>query len=66
MKKKVTNYIIIIGIIYFCVIGCEFFISYKLKIKKRKKASLNAGNDFISSDSVVNEERSSNIIKEEN
>lgn len=63
-NNSVSN--IIIGIIYFCVIGCEFFISYKLKIRKRKKASLNAGNDFISSDSVVNEERSSNIIKEEN
>ena len=27
---------IVVGIIYFVVIGCEFFISYKLKFKKNK------------------------------
>lgn len=29
---------IIIGLIYFCIIGCEFFISYKVKFRGKKKA----------------------------
>lgn len=34
---------IVVGIIYFVVIGCEFFISYKLKFRKRKAESTDAG-----------------------
>ncbi len=30
---------IVVGIIYFVVIGCEFFISYKIKFKKEKKVA---------------------------
>ena len=37
---------IVVGIIYFVVIGCEFFIRYQLKFKKEKKAKKSA--DFIS------------------
>ena len=37
---------IVVGIIYFVVIGCEFFISYSLKFKKEKKKS--EGDGFLS------------------
>lgn len=37
---------VIIGLIYFCVIGCEFFISYKVKFRKGKKAE-KAAADFM-------------------
>ncbi len=33
-NNAVSN--LIIGIIYFCIIGCEFFISYKIKKKEKK------------------------------
>ena len=45
---KITNDAvsnIIIGIIYFCVIGCEFFIMYKVNFRKKKKEVIS--NDFI-------------------
>ncbi len=34
-NDAVTN--IVIGIIYFFIIGCEFFVSYKIKLKNDKK-----------------------------
>lgn len=37
---------LVVGIIYFIVIGCEFFISYKVKFKKKAKDS----SGFISQD----------------
>ena len=41
---------IIVGIIYFCIIGCEFFITYKLKFKS-KKPKLSSG--FIEGDNQL-------------
>jgi simple sugar transport system permease protein len=45
---------IVVGIIYFVVIGCEFFIRYQLKFKKEKTAK--KSNDFLSTDSVKEKE----------
>ncbi len=41
---------IVVGLVYFVVIGCEFFISYKLKFKKEK---INNKTDFIGSDTSL-------------
>lgn len=41
---------IVVGIIYFVVIGCEFFIRYQLKFKKEKTAK--KSNDFLSADNA--------------
>lgn len=46
---------IIIGLIYFCVIGCEFFISYKVKLRKKKKAA-GEGADFMHGEAISAEE----------
>ena len=35
---------IVIGIIYFFIIGCEFFISYKLKMKQKEKKQIDLAN----------------------
>lgn len=40
---------IVVGIIYFVVIGCEFFISYKIKFKKEKKVE---NKDFLVEDNT--------------
>ncbi len=41
MNNSVTD--IVVGIIYFFVIGCEFFISYKIKIKNDNKNKIVKG-----------------------
>ena len=52
---------IVVGIIYFVIIGCEFFISYKIKFKKEKQ--LKKENDFLTADKVLDSEES--LQKEE-
>ena len=46
-NNAVTN--IIVGIIYFIIIGCEFFISYKLNFNKKKFAKKN---DFLNAEAT--------------
>ena len=46
-NNAVTN--IIVGIIYFIIIGCEFFISYKLNFNKKKFAKKN---DFLTAEAT--------------
>ena len=50
---------IVVGLVYFIIIGCEFFISYKLKFKKENMAK---GEGFLS---VVSSENSQTATKEE-
>ncbi len=47
----------ILGVVYFCVIGCEFFINYKLKFRAKKPKITN---DFMAekSDKTAKEEQS--------
>ena len=53
---------IVVGIIYFVVIGCEFFIRYQLKFKKEKKAEQK--DDFVGTKQVVGVKEES-LIEEE-
>ena len=46
-NNAVTN--IIVGIIYFIIIGCEFFISYKLNFNKKKFAKKK---DFLTAEAT--------------
>ncbi len=39
---------LVLGVVYFCVIGCEFFITYKLKFRSKKTAKIT--NDFMASE----------------
>ena len=52
----------VLGVIYFFIIGCEFFLSYRLMFREKKnKAELNfdigkgAGEETVSAESVQNE-----------
>ena len=53
---------IVVGIIYFVIIGCEFFISYKIRFKKEKGTKNKK--DFLSPDVAMDSAETSNKEEE--
>lgn len=55
---------IIVGIIFFFIIGCEFFIRYMVIFRKKRKDTANAVPDFIESEPPETEKSEENLSKE--
>ena len=57
---------IVTGIIYFAIIACEFFVSYKIvKRQKNKEKTEESAETKVNSDSSINDNTTTKIAKEE-